>query len=99
MKLLNKLRKGSESFHYSLRSCALHHGSGMEICHYTALIFEDEKVLYVDDTKCQATSQWQLISQQTVYLAFFTKDGNGLTLYSQVSLLVNYTGLKKATIL
>ena len=84
--LPNQLRIGPESFHYNLRACALHHGSRVQSGHYTALIFNDNKLLHIDDTRCSdVTCEWQLLSQQTVYLTFFTKVGTGLTLFSQIS--------------
>ena len=42
--------------------------------------------MHIDDTRCSdVTCEWQLLAQQTVYLTFFTKVGNGLTLFSQIS--------------
>ena len=62
------------------------HGSQMQSGHYTALIFNDNEVLHIYDTRCSdVTCEWQLLAQQTVYLVFFTKVGNSFTLFLQIS--------------
>ena len=64
----------SESSYYSLKACALHHGEHIHNGHYTALIFDQDKVLEVDDEQAfDRTADWKEHAGSTVYLAFYTK--------------------------
>mgnify|MGYP002803810279 CR=1 FL=1 len=64
-----------EPCQYVLRACALHHGANLYSGHYTALLFEGNNVVELDDThvKC-VTNEWEDRATSTVYLAFYCKD-------------------------
>ena len=67
---------GNEICHYNLRACALHHGHSIYSGHYTALVFDDGKVIEIDDhvVRDLTDTNWVIKSQSTVYLAFYTKN-------------------------
>ena len=63
--------------YYSLKACALHHGEHIHNRHYTALIFDQDKVLEIDDEQAfDRTEDWKEHAESTVYLAFYTKQDN-----------------------
>ena len=66
-----------EPCQYVLRACALHHGTNLYSGHYTALLFEGDSVVELDDThvKC-VTNEWEDRATSTVYLAFYCKGQN-----------------------
>ncbi|XP_046845636.1 ubiquitin carboxyl-terminal hydrolase 17-like protein C [Xenia sp. Carnegie-2017] len=51
------LQNDGASATYQLSSCALHYGSGIDVGHYTAVIFKDGRVYEVDDTFVSDISQ------------------------------------------
>ena len=67
---------GNEICHYNLRACALHHGQSIYSGRYTALVFDDGKVIGIDDhvVRDLTDTNWVIKSQSTVYLAFYTKN-------------------------
>ena len=69
---------GNTPCYYTLRSCGLHHGlhHGHHINsgHYTALIFNENTVLEIDDEQAHdRTEDWKSHTGSTVYLAFYSK--------------------------
>ena len=65
----------NQPFRYKLRACALHHGMHSHSGHYTAVIFDEGKVIEIDDDKAtDLTNDWIYRVQSTVYLAFYSKN-------------------------
>ena len=65
---------GNTPSSYVLKACALHHGEHIHNGHYTVLIFDDEKVIEVDDQRAHdRTENWKSHADTTVYLAFYLK--------------------------
>ena len=66
---------GDTLCHFTLRACALHHGQSIYNGHYTALIFDDGKVIEIDDHVVSdvTDTNWVFRSEHTVYLAFYSK--------------------------
>jgi ubiquitin C-terminal hydrolase len=65
---------GNTPSYYVLKACALHHGEHIHNGHYTVLIFDDEKVIEVDDQRAyDRTENWKSHADTTVYLAFYLK--------------------------
>ena len=66
-----------EPCQYDLRACALHHGENLYNGHYTTLLFQDDSVVEIDDTRIKCvTEEWENRSTSTVYLAFYCKNQN-----------------------
>ena len=66
---------GNTPCYYTLRSCGLHHGHHINSGHYTALIFNENTVLEIDDERAHDTTEdWKSHAGSTVYLAFYSKD-------------------------
>ena len=64
---------GNAPCHYVLKACALHHGAHIHNGHYTALIFDDDQVIEVDDERAHDVAKyWKTRADTTVYLAFYT---------------------------
>ncbi|CAB4037276.1 Ubiquitin carboxyl-terminal hydrolase 10 [Paramuricea clavata] len=65
---------GNMPCQYSLKACALHHGMHIHNGHYTAVIFDNDKIIEIDDHIVKdVTDGWISNVQSTVYLAFYTK--------------------------
>jgi ubiquitin C-terminal hydrolase len=65
---------GNTVCRYDLRACGLHHGQAIHTGHYTAVIFDNCKVIEVDDQHVKDISNdWIGKVTSTVYLAFYTK--------------------------
>ena len=65
---------GNTPCYYTLRSCGLHHGHHINSRHYTALIFNENTVLKIDDEQAHdRTEDWKSYAGSTVYLAFYSK--------------------------
>ena len=66
-----------QPYRYNLRACALHHGEELYSGHYTSLLFEEDNVVEVDDTRVKCvTNEWENRASSTVYLAFYCKEQN-----------------------
>ncbi len=76
---------GNTLCRYSLHACALHHGMHIHNGHYTAVIFDNGRVIEIDDHVVRnVTHNWIDIVQSTVYLAFYTKKYTSSTYSKQV---------------
>ena len=65
---------GNTPCYYTLKACALHHGYHINSGHYTALIFDENTVLEIDDERARDRSDnWKSHAGSTVYLAFYNK--------------------------
>jgi ubiquitin C-terminal hydrolase len=76
---------GNMPCQYGLKACALHHGMHIHNGHYTAVIFDNGKVIEMDDHIVKdVTDDWKSNVQSTVYLAFYTKKYTSLTHSTQL---------------
>ncbi|CAB4008571.1 ubiquitin carboxyl-terminal hydrolase 8 isoform X2 [Paramuricea clavata] len=67
------LSAGENYRSYNLISCALHYGKRIDCGHYTAVVFDDNSVLEINDTVIKdVSSYWENYVASTVYVAFYS---------------------------
>ncbi|CAB4021708.1 ubiquitin carboxyl-terminal hydrolase 8 isoform X3, partial [Paramuricea clavata] len=67
------LNAGENYRRYNLTSCALHYGQRIDCGHYTAVVFDENSVLEINDTVIKdVSSYWEDFVASTVYVAFYS---------------------------